>query len=99
MSLVVLGLSHHGAPLSLLESVALDGASATSLEEAVLASEHVTEAVVLSTCNRTEVYAESLTFHGALVDITKALADACGVDRAEPTSIDARRNSVDRRVR
>ncbi len=83
MSLVVLGLSHHGAPLSLLESVALDGVSATALEEAVLASEHVTEAVVLSTCNRTEVYAESLTFHGALVDITKALADSCVVDRAE----------------
>lgn len=83
MSLVVLGLSHHGAPLGLLESVALDGPAATDLETAVLRSEHVTEAVVLSTCNRTEVYAESLTFHGALVDITNALAQACSVDRAE----------------
>ena len=83
MSLVVLGLSHHGAPLGLLESVALDGHTATALEEAVLRSEHVTEAVVLSTCNRTEVYAESLTFHGALVDITHALAAACSVERAE----------------
>ncbi len=82
MSLVVLGLSHHGAPLPLLESVALDGAAATALEEAVLGSEHVTEAVVLSTCNRTEVYADALTFHGALVDVTNALAAACGVDRA-----------------
>ncbi len=82
MSLVVLGLSHHEAPLSLLESVSLDGAAATTLEEAVLGSEHVTEAVVLSTCNRTEVYAEALTFHGALVDVTNALAAACGVDRA-----------------
>ena len=70
MSLVVLGLSHHGAPLSLLESVALDPEARTALETAVLRSEHVTEAVVLSTCNRTEVYAECLTFHGALADIT-----------------------------
>ncbi len=83
VSLVVLGLSHHEAPLALLESVALDGATATALEDAVLRSEHVTEAVVLSTCNRTEVYAEALTFHGALVDITHALAAACGVERAE----------------
>ncbi|GGL33083.1 glutamyl-tRNA reductase [Phycicoccus endophyticus] len=83
MSLVVLGLSHHQAPLSLLESVALDGSAATALEADILRSEHVTEAVVLSTCNRTEVYAESLTFHGALVDVTNALAEACGVERAE----------------
>lgn len=82
MSLVVLGLSHHGAPLSLLEAVALDDAQRASLEAAVLASEHVTEAVVLSTCNRTEVYAEALTFHGALVDVTAALAAATGTDRA-----------------
>jgi glutamyl-tRNA reductase len=81
MSLVVLGLSHHGAPLSLLESVALDPEARTALETAVLRSEHVTEAVVLSTCNRTEVYAECLTFHGALADITTALAQACTVDR------------------
>ena len=72
MSLVVLGLSHHGAPLSLLESVALDPDARTALEQAVLRSEHVTEAVVVSTCNRTEVYAECLTFHGALADITAA---------------------------
>ncbi len=81
MSLVVLGLSHHGAPLSLLESVALDPEARTALEVAVLRSEHVTEAVVLSTCNRTEVYAECLTFHGALADVTTALAGACAVDR------------------
>ena len=83
MSLVVLGLSHHGAPLSLLESVALDPEARTALEVAVLRSEHVTEVVVLSTCNRTEVYAECLTFHGALTDITTALADACAVNRTE----------------
>ena len=83
MSLVVLGLSHHGAPLPLLESVALDPDARTALERAVLRSEHVTEAVVVSTCNRTEVYAECLTFHGALADVTSALAETCSVDRAE----------------
>jgi glutamyl-tRNA reductase len=82
MSLVVLGLSHHGAPLPLLEAVALDDAARAALEADVLASEHVREVVVLSTCNRTEVYAECLTFHGALLDVTTALGAACGIDRS-----------------
>ena len=81
MSLLVIGLSHHGAPLALLESVTLDPEGRTALEVEILRSEHVSEVVVLSTCNRTEVYAECLTFHGALVDITTALAGACSADR------------------
>ncbi len=81
MSLVVLGLSHHGAPLTLLESVALDPEARTALEASLLRSTHVNEVVVLSTCNRTEVYAECATFHGALTAITSALADACSVER------------------
>jgi glutamyl-tRNA reductase len=83
VSLVVLGLSHHEAPLSLLESVALGSTDATGLEAAVLRSEHVSEAVVLSTCNRTEVYAEAETFHGAVADVGAALAEATGHDRAD----------------
>ncbi|MGL5867170.1 MAG: glutamyl-tRNA reductase [Dermatophilaceae bacterium] len=82
MSLVVLGLSHHGAPLSLLESVALDADACTQLEAAVLRSEHVREAVVVSTCNRTEVYIEAATFHGAIADLTAAFGDLTGRDRA-----------------
>lgn len=83
MSLVVLGLSHHGAPLSLLEAVALSPEARTALERDILRSEHVSEVVVVSTCNRTEVYAECLTFHGALADVTASLATACSVERAD----------------
>ncbi|MGL5853590.1 MAG: glutamyl-tRNA reductase [Phycicoccus sp.] len=81
MSLVVLGLSHHGAPLPLLESVALDADARTHLEATALRSEHVREAVVVSTCNRTEIYAEALTFHGAVADLTAALGAVTGLDR------------------
>ncbi len=83
MSLVVLGLSHHGAPLSLLESVTLDPEERTALEASLLCSTHLNEVVVLSTCNRTEVYAECATFHGALTAITAALAEACSVERSD----------------
>lgn len=83
MSLLVLGLSHHGAPMELLESAVLDQAARGRLESAIVSSEHAVEAVVVSTCNRTEVYAEGLTFHGALADVSEALASATGVDLAE----------------
>lgn len=79
MSLLVLGLSHHGAPMELLESAVLDQGARGRLEAAIVTSEHVVEAVVVSTCNRTEVYAEGLTFHGALADVSEALATATGV--------------------
>lgn len=83
MSLVVLGLSHHGAPLALLEQASLDAATQARLEGELVASEHVTEAVVVSTCNRTEVYAEALTFHGALTDLSQGLARATAVPVAD----------------
>ncbi|GGB75170.1 glutamyl-tRNA reductase [Knoellia flava TL1] len=83
MSLLVLGLSHHGAPIGLLEAAALDPAARGRLEASIVGSEHVVEAVVVSTCNRTEVYAEGLTFHGALTDVSEALAAATGVPLAD----------------
>ncbi|KRE42367.1 glutamyl-tRNA reductase [Knoellia sp. Soil729] len=83
MSLLVLGLSHHGTPMELLESAVLDPAARGRLEAAIVSSEHVVESVVVSTCNRTEVYAEGLTFHGALTDVSDALAAATGVALAD----------------
>jgi glutamyl-tRNA reductase len=81
VSLVVLGLSHHTAPLSLLESVSLGDPGRVDLAERIVGRENVSEAIVVSTCNRTEVYAEAHTFHGAVTDITDSLVDASGVDR------------------
>jgi glutamyl-tRNA reductase len=79
VTLLVLGLSHHKAPVELLELVAVDQSSAAALEGAALAGEHVREAMALSTCNRTELYAEAVTFHGALADLTAAFTTVTGV--------------------
>lgn len=84
MSLLVIGLSHRTAPIALLEAVA--GAPAGALAHRVAPSDAVGESVVLSTCNRLEVYAEAVTFHGAIAAIGEALAEASGVDRAELTA-------------
>ncbi|MCP9487085.1 MAG: glutamyl-tRNA reductase [Gaiellaceae bacterium MAG52_C11] len=51
MRLTLVGVSHHRAPIELRERVALDGERA-----AALADKLGPEAVVLSTCNRTELY-------------------------------------------
>jgi glutamyl-tRNA reductase len=83
VSVVVLGLSHRSAPMALLEAVALDPPRVARLATAVRHSENVVEAVVVSTCNRVEVYAEAVTFHGAVTEIGEALAAASGVPLAE----------------
>ncbi len=85
MSLITLGMSHREAPIPLLESVALDEAGRADLASRVVASENVTEVVVVSTCNRTELYAEAVTFHGAVTDLTDALVEVTGVVRDELT--------------
>ena len=83
MSLVILGLSHHTAPVPLLEAMSLGAAARAALAADLVRRDNLTEALVVSTCNRTEVYAESLTFHGAVTDITEALTAATGVDHEE----------------
>ena len=84
MSLLVIGLSHHTAPIALLEAVA--GAHGGNLAHRVAASDSVGESVVLTTCNRLEVYAEAVTFHGAVAAIGESLAEVADVDRTELTA-------------
>ena len=85
MSLLVQGLTQHDAPLDLLERVSLDGAARRALVATLSRNEHIAEAVVVSTCNRTEVYVEAVTFHGAVAAVTEELEVAARVPRAELT--------------
>ena len=82
MSVVVLGLSHRSAPLALLEAAALDPVGAAVLASVVCRGGNVSEALVLATCNRVEIYAVAETFHGAVTDISDALVAATGVPLA-----------------
>jgi glutamyl-tRNA reductase len=56
MGLIVVGISHHTAPLDVRERVAHAPAETPSVLGAVSAVAGAHEAVVLSTCNRTEYY-------------------------------------------
>ncbi|MBM6547133.1 glutamyl-tRNA reductase [Janibacter sp. YIM B02568] len=79
MSTLVLGLNHHRTPIEILERVALSVESQTALSTAALESPDIAEVVVISTCNRIEVYAEVSAFHGAVADLTAALTSVTGV--------------------
>ncbi len=75
MSVIVIGLNHRSTPLDLLERMSIsDGALPKALHDLVSRGD-VSEAVVLSTCNRTEVYAIAERFHGAYQDIRDFLAE------------------------
>ncbi len=83
MSLLVIGVSHHNAGVDLLERLALDTAAREDLLGALCARENIAEAIVVSTCNRTEVYVEALTFHGAVSEVTDLMLDHAGADRQD----------------
>jgi glutamyl-tRNA reductase len=75
VSVVVIGLNHRTAPLELLERMAIgDGELPKALHD-LCTRPNISEALVLSTCNRTEVYAVAERFHGAYSDIRGFLAD------------------------
>src|SRR5215813_3770367 len=78
MPVVVIGLNHRTAPLDLLERTALPGDALPKALADVCSRPNVTEAVVLSTCNRIEVYAVVDRFHGAYQDIRDFLCDLAG---------------------
>ncbi|MCH1865144.1 glutamyl-tRNA reductase [Nocardioides sp. CFH 31398] len=73
MSVLVVGVSHKSAPVSLLERLALDHDGAVKLVDDVMGCDHVTEATVIATCNRIEVYADVDRFHGSVEDISRLL--------------------------
>ncbi|WP_426574349.1 glutamyl-tRNA reductase [Aquihabitans sp. McL0605] len=75
MSVVVIGLNHRTMPLDLFERMTIDGARLPKALHDLGARSHVGEVVVLSTCNRTEVYAIAERFHGAYADVRNFLSE------------------------
>jgi glutamyl-tRNA reductase len=80
MDLLLFGVSHRTAPMDVLERAAVDAEDAPGLLDELLGSESVAEALVLSTCNRVEVYALVESYHDGLADISGVLARHAGLD-------------------
>lgn len=75
MSVVVVGLSHRTAPLDLLERMTITRSHLPKCLADLSGREFVSEAVILSTCHRTEIYAVAERFHGAMHDVRNFLAE------------------------
>lgn len=85
MSLLVVGLSHRSAPVSVLERAALSADAQVKLLQDTLAAEPATEATVLATCNRIELYADVDKFHAGVAELSTLLAQHSGVGLEELT--------------
>jgi glutamyl-tRNA reductase len=75
VSVVVIGLNHRTVPLDLLERMTVDDGRLGKALHDVASRENVSEAVVLSTCNRLEIYVVAERFHGAYEDIRNFLSE------------------------
>ncbi len=79
MSIVVIGVNHRTSPLEVLERVSLNADSVPKVIQSLHSRENIREVVVLSTCNRTEVYAVAERFHPAYGDIRDFFCELGGL--------------------
>ena len=79
MSIVVIGVNHRTGPIDLLERVAVAPDELGKVITGLVSRANIREAAVLSTCNRTEVYAVAERFHGAYADIRDFFCELSGL--------------------
>ncbi|HEX3716687.1 MAG TPA: glutamyl-tRNA reductase [Verrucomicrobiae bacterium] len=76
MPLIVIGLSHHSSPVTVRERFAFADAAIPEALQKLRGAGIATEAVILSTCNRVEIYAASeLPERQAIADLRQFLVD------------------------
>lgn len=73
--MIVVGLNHHSVALSLLERMTVAPERLPKALHDLASRDNISEVVVLSTCNRTEIYANAERFHGAVQDIRNFLGE------------------------
>lgn len=83
MSVLVVGLSHRTAPTAVLERTSVPADDIRKTLDELYRAETISEALLLSTCNRVEVYADVARFHPAVAEITSVLARHAGLAVAD----------------
>jgi glutamyl-tRNA reductase len=78
VSVIVVGLEQKHAPLELLDRVSVTEADTAKALGRLRDQPNLSEAVLLSTCLRTEVYAVVERFHDGVAEIQEFLADVSG---------------------
>jgi glutamyl-tRNA reductase len=83
MSILAVGLSHRSAELTTLERAAVPAGDVGKMLHKLQQAPDISEVMLVSTCNRIEVYAVVETFHGGVNDISEILAGQAGVEPAD----------------
>jgi len=86
VSVLVVGLSHKSAPVSVLERAAVSGDTLGKLLHDVAGLPDIAETFVISTCNRVEVYAEVDRFHAGVAGVCELLSRHSGIPAHELTT-------------
>ena len=87
MPILTLGISFRRAPIELLERLSFADGDLVKGYRHVLDMEAVDEAVILSTCNRVEIYANVPSYHAGFLALKRILTETRGVspdELAEP---------------
>jgi glutamyl-tRNA reductase len=83
VNLLSIGASYRTADVAVLERLTIPEAEVPQVLQKLLAQPYVSEAVLVSTCNRVEVYAAVSGFHGGLGDICNVLSQHSGIPATE----------------
>jgi glutamyl-tRNA reductase len=83
MHLLLVGLSHRTAPVELRERVDFAARGIDSALDALLAREAHREAIIVSTCNRAEIYAAAEDAARARQDLASFISEFNGVSSAD----------------
>jgi glutamyl-tRNA reductase len=75
MSLLVVGLNHKTAPVELRERISVSASDLVSRASLLKLRENLDEVVILSTCNRIEIYAAATHKGGQTGSLLRALSD------------------------
>lgn len=85
MSVLLFGVSHRSAPVEVLERLAVSDHDRPKLVDELLTSRAISEAMLVSTCNRVEIYAVVDAFHPALETVGAVLGEHSGMTVNELT--------------
>ncbi|GIF24291.1 glutamyl-tRNA reductase [Actinoplanes tereljensis] len=79
MNLLSVGASYRTADIGTLERLTIADGEVQQLLHKLVSQPYVGEAVVLSTCNRVEIFAAVTGFHGGLGDVCNVLSEVSGI--------------------
>ena len=83
MPILAIGISHRRAPVELIERLAFAEEELPKAYRRALDDEAIGEAVILSTCNRVEVYGSVTAYHAGFLALKRLLCEPHGVDPIE----------------